>query len=441
VSADDGLGYYTAPYDEPSSAWKATDLPEAPLYVYDPQTKERLCYAIHEKNLYEIPIQVIGKEEILNRTHLLRVQAGVLNRDIKKLRDLKLKVNLAQYASADISQQAFEAPPAYPGTEATTEAVHSVVPPIEQASAYMQLTACEIVDNPDACPAAINNHTVYAWQAGDIWHYRVDLFDTSKTGQFDPVQHADAIKYLNAGAPKPITEHMSMQLLAPDVQLTSAQQASIKQIISHDWPVLADMPKEESIDVCRAVLQGLPPEHEQHIGTVNAFRAFLFPSTVNSLHHSIPDDGNPPLIPSVIHFIQMHLVAHLKMLGDIRPLIITPVPSSTNYACGQLPIEDSSMRMIYQGLSDTESGLFQLILNYETQGIEHFNLEALVQLDQAIRGLQNPAEHPDYQATANDLLAAVAAGRGLSQEATQNDLQATYAVILNKILNHLFSSS
>ena len=61
LNPDNTLTYYTAPYDTPDSAWEETPLPEAPLYVYNPKTKERLCYAVKENQLYEKRLRFLQK--------------------------------------------------------------------------------------------------------------------------------------------------------------------------------------------------------------------------------------------------------------------------------------------------------------------------------------------------------------------------------------------
>ena len=64
LNADNTLSYYTAPYGKEDATFEVTVLPDAPLYVYNPKTKERFSYAVYENKLYEVPIQVVAGNEM-----------------------------------------------------------------------------------------------------------------------------------------------------------------------------------------------------------------------------------------------------------------------------------------------------------------------------------------------------------------------------------------
>jgi len=277
---------------------------------------------------------------------------------------------------------------------------------------------------------------MYVWKTDETWSFNVSFLGAVKTGAFDKTLDRDVIEKLNTQPLGDITagiDSIRHHLNRPYLNLTPFQQALLIATMTPDWPLSADISPDIQAKVCRAIVGGSAisediPQSTEINSDMNAFRPYLFPSTINSLygHNALFTSAPAPTISDIILFTDYLLMGAAQALGDESPFVIPSPPKSSDVVCGQLAGADNQSRLIYQGLSDNQSELFQFIMRVEMQGMDAVSIEDLMQMGPLLHAIMEPSEREHaFIELSNDLIAAIAAQQNITHEAAKNTLKDT----------------
>nr|MCH9757270.1 hypothetical protein [Gammaproteobacteria bacterium] len=277
---------------------------------------------------------------------------------------------------------------------------------------------------------------MYVWKKGDQWSFKTNFLESIKTGIFDTQLDKDVITTLNTQPLGDITSEISSirhGLNRPYLNLTPYQQAILVAAMSLDWPLNDKLSSDEQIQACHAIIEGGPlPEsianNEKLNSDINAFRPYLFPSTINNLYENNPHFTSKPAptIADIVLFTDYLLIGAAQTLGDKLPININPPPKSSEVMCGQLEDVSNQSRLLYQGLSEGQSELFQLIMNAQMQGLEAMPVEQLVRLPALLYAVMEPSgEGHELIELSSDLIASIAAQQNILQEEAKKKLKET----------------
>ncbi len=215
----------------------------------------------------------------------------------------------------------------------------------------------------------------------------------------------------------PVTSTISIHHAAQHVQtsLSSRQQGIIRSTLATDWPFNQEFSDDEQQLICQSVLTGvaISTTNEAHIRLADAsnqIRSYLFPEQINALWNQgieLMDNNQKPSIGAVHDYIYALVEQTLIQLGGSLKAKRYSLPDSIAHTqCGELPQTSNSLQLLYNGLLEHQSHLFNLIIQYASFGGEDLTLAELTNLHHSIEGILQPSYHPDYQEVANDLLAA-----------------------------------
>jgi len=441
-NAEKPISFYIAPYASAGGDVTWTESPledKSPIYLYDTQEQKPSCYVMDANNLYDVPRQMLGGQPHVNTMRKITLKDHQITKRLangKKARDYAVMTE--HYPEPDKLTELLNHLPKLPVMEPVAITLTPSTPFIssDEAKAMLEVTQCIRVENEDDCPAEINKGCMYVCKTGETWLFKVNVLGTIKTGAFDKTLDRDVIEKLNTQPPGDITPEIDSirhHLNRPYLNLTPHQQAILVATLTPDWPLSANISPDIQAKVCRAIVGGSAlsediPQSTEINSDINAFRPYLFPSTINRLyeHNALFTSAAAPTIADIILFTDYLLMGAAQALGDKAPFTIPSPPKSSEVACGQLAGADDQSRLLYQGLSEGQSELFQLIIRAEMQGMEAMPIEDLMQMGPILRAVMEPSERGhEFIDLSNDLITSIAAQQNITQEAAKNTLKDT----------------
>tara|TARA_R110002126_G_scaffold177321_2_gene326246 strand:- start:19848 stop:22466 length:2619 start_codon:yes stop_codon:yes gene_type:complete len=441
-NAEKPISFYTAPYTTSGGDVTWTESPlkdKSPIYLYDTQEQKPSCYVIDANVLYDVPLQKLARQPHVNAMRKITLESHEITRRLangKKARDYAVRVE--HYPEPDNLTELLNHLPELPITEpvATTPAPSTPFVSSDDAKAMLEVTQCIQVASQADCPTEINKGCMYVWKTGETWAFNVNFLGDLKTGAFDKTLDRDVIKKLNTqplGNITPEIDSIQHHLNRPYLNLTPHQQAILVATMTPDWPLTAEISPDQQIQVCRAIVGGSAlaedtPQSTEINSNINAFRPYLFPSTINRLygHNALFTSAPAPKIADIILYTDYLLMGAAQALGDKAAFTIHSPPKSSDVICGQLAGADNQSRLIYQGLSEGRSELFQFIMRAEMQGMEAMPIGDLIQMEPLLRAVMEPSEQGHaFMDLSNDLIASIAAQQNITQNAAKYRLKDT----------------
>jgi hypothetical protein len=436
------ISFYKAPYTAAGGdvAWTESPLEDkSPVYLYDTKEEKPCCYVMDAGNLYDAPLQSLAGKPHVNQMRHIALNNNEITRHLanrKKARDYQ--VTIEEYPQLESISEIYHHLPDLPITEpvATTSAPSTPFVSSDTAKESLEVTQCIQVKTEADSPVEIDKGCMYVWKIDGQWSFKVNFLGNVKTGVFDKdLDHDVAVKFNSQplGNITPEINSIRHNLNRPYLNLTPHQQAILVATMTPDWPLTDKMSPNEQIQACRTIVRGSAlsedtPLSKEINSDINAFRPYLFPSTINSLyeHNALFTSTPAPTIADIIFFTDYLLIGAAQALGDESPFTIAPSPNNSHVICGQLQGIDNQSRLIYQGLSEGQSELFNLIMNVEVQGMEAMPIKALIQMEPLLHAVMEPSEQGhELIDLSSDLIASIAAQQNITHEAAKDILKTT----------------
>jgi hypothetical protein len=288
--------YYTAPYSETDGdvEWTESGLTDkTPIYLYDVKENTPRCYVMDAGMLYDAPLQSLGGTPHVNAMRHITSKDNEIITSMARKRARDYSIIAEQYPHPENLTATL---PTLPVTEPVTTISEPSYPSVtsDEAKKSLEVTQCIRVNAEADCPDEIDKGCMYVWKTGEQWSFKVNFLDHVKAGVFDENVDNDVISNLNSQPLGDITSEISSihhHLNRPYLNLTPYQQAILVAAMTPDWPLTHEISPAEQIKVCHTIVGGISlfEDIEQNTkinSDINAFRPYLFPSTINNLYEN-----------------------------------------------------------------------------------------------------------------------------------------------------------